>query len=172
MLISQLFLVLLTAMPQGQVDPQRQAMSQGAQRCIKALTEGDYKTLAELTHPVILERLGGKEKMAEVTTTMMDQMSKQGVKFLSAKADNPSNLIKGKDGLYGLVPTTIVLDTPQVQLTLKSYMVGFSSDEGKTWVYIDGAPGPEKLREDFQQIPQELELPERQQPKIEPKSKD
>ncbi len=161
-----LCILLLACISQGQLDPQREAMDLGAKQCLKATVDGDFRTLADLTHPDVVKRIGGKEQMIELVSKGMGEMAKKGTKFASGQTETPSKLVKGADGLYGVIPTTLVLDTPVALLTVKSFLIGYSGDDGKTWVYIDGANGADAIRREFKQVPEALVLPEKAQPKI------
>lgn len=168
--MSHYFLFLMACMLPVQLDPKQDAMHQEAKRCIEATTKGDYKTLADLTYPGVIERIGGKERMIELIARGMDEMAEKGMKFKFGSVEAPSKLVQGEDGLYGVIPTSLVLETPDANLTLKGFLVGYSKDQGKTWVFIDGANGPDALRREFTQIPETLILPEKQKPKFELKS--
>jgi hypothetical protein len=162
-------LLLLACTLPAQTDASLEAMHKGAKKCIDATIKADYATLADLTHPGVLERVGGKQRMIELIQKGMDSMKKEGMTFTSGDTETPRSLTKGSDGLYGVVPTTIVIDSQEARITLKSFLVGYSTDMGKTWVYIDGAPGAEAIRLAFPDIPAELKLPEKQKPKFEVK---
>jgi hypothetical protein len=165
----QAIFLILTCCIAGQTDTPLEAMHKGAKRCIDATVKGDFATLADLTHPGVLERVGGRERMIELIEKGMKEMKAQGMTFTKGTTEPPEPLTKADDGLYGVIPTTIVLDTKEAVITLKSFLIGFSKDNGKTWVYIDGANGPDAVRQVFPEIPQSLTLPDKQKPKVETK---
>jgi hypothetical protein len=168
-LLALLLLTPAQAADPAQADPRLAAAHKDGQRCAEAVLKEDYELLADLTHPRILENLGGRERMLDIVRRGMKDMKAQGFTFESCKADPPERLAKGEDGLYAVIPTTLVVGLPEGKLTNRSFLVGFSKDDGKTWVYIDGANGGPAVRELFPEIPKDLALPERQEPKYEVK---
>ena len=41
--------------------------------------------------------------------------------------------------MFGILPATLQMSFPQGTLTQKSYLLGISTDKGKTWKFADGA---------------------------------
>ena len=167
----QTFILLLTCCLPAQADTQLESMHQNAKKCIEATVKGDYAALVELYHPSLVEKAGGRDRLIELIQKGMEEMKKQGIQITSAKTAAPKAIVKGDKALYGVIPTTVVLDSEDTTITLKSFLVGVSQDQGKTWVFIDGAPGPENVRLQFPDIPRDLKLPEKEKPDIAKKQK-
>jgi hypothetical protein len=162
----------LAALLTSQADDRIATAHEQASRCAEAVITGEFETVVDLTHPKIIGMLGGREKMIATMKEGLEGLKKRGITMKESKAEKPEKLAKSGDSLYCVVPTTNVIEVPQGTLTSKAFLVGLSSDEGKTWTFIDGAPGAEKIRELFPDIPAELKLPEREKPTLEPKAEE
>jgi hypothetical protein len=134
----------------------------------KAVLDNDFAKVADLTHPKIVEIMGGKDKMVEKTGEVMAGLKAQGLafsKYTVGKVGNP--VVDGKTA-YIVVPTTIVLTAPTMKIESESYLLGISTDGGKTWRFADGAglSNPTLRDKVFPSLPAALKLPEKQQPKV------
>jgi hypothetical protein len=155
-----------------QEDQRLDTAAKEAQRAADATVKADVETLADLTHPKIIELAGGRDRMIEAVRKGMESMKAQGIAIRSAEVAKPERIVEGEGALYCLIPQTVVLDVEGGTLTSRSHVIGVSRDSGKTWRFIDVAPGAAKTREMFPEIPKDLKIPERQPPKFEPKAKD
>ncbi len=158
--------------PRATADARLDAARKGAQAAGDATVQGDYQALADLTHPKILELMGGRDKMIELLTGQMAKFKEEGFLMESLTISGPGGIEKQEANLYAVVPTTLKMTIPGGTLTSNSYLIGVSADDGKTWTYIDGSPGAETIRGIFPELPQSLELPEKTPPKIERDSSD
>lgn len=152
-----------------QADDRIKTAHEQADRWVKAVIDAKYETVVDLTHPTFVEVLGGREKMIETMEKGLARMKSMGITMKDSKADEPEKVYEAGEALYCLVPTTNKIEIPQGTLTSKSFLLGHSKDKGVNWTFIDGAPGAEKIRELFPDIPADLKLPERTQPTLEPK---
>src|SRR5438045_2512650 len=59
-----------------------------------ALIKGDFGKLADLTHPKLVEKMGGKEKMVAYLTTEMKKMKEMGYEFKSVKVMAPGDPVR------------------------------------------------------------------------------
>lgn len=134
----------------------------------KAVLEGDYAKVADSTHPKVVEIMGGREKMIETTKTIMKSLKDQGISINShvvGKAETP--VIDGKSA-YLVIPTTMVLKTEGMKVTVESYLLGMSTDGGKTWLFVDGSGMDNPMVKDkvFPKLPDGLKLPAKKDPTI------
>ena len=74
-------------------------------------------------------------------------------------------MIDGK-AAYVLIPTSIEMTTPDEMIISESYLLGMTTDAGKTWVFVDILGIREPLIRDmiFPKLPDELKLPEAKEP--------
>src|SRR5262249_6438569 len=63
----------------------QQAAKAQAEVIQNALIKGDFGTVADLTHPKAIEKIGGREKMLATITAGLDEMKAEGIAFKSVK---------------------------------------------------------------------------------------
>jgi hypothetical protein len=164
-------LVLVTAsLAAGQTDekPALKALHLQAKAAAKATLAGDFEKLADLTFPKVVEAVGGKAKFIEAGNAFMQVLESKGWKFTDYKLDAPAETVGTDDHLFGLVKATLYMSLPQGKLTQETYLLGISTDKGKTWKFVDGAgmadPKAKKL---LPTLPKSLQLPKLEPPQIE-----
>ncbi|VTR92237.1 Uncharacterized protein OS=Pedobacter heparinus (strain ATCC 13125 / DSM 2366 / NCIB 9290) GN=Phep_1087 PE=4 SV=1 [Gemmata massiliana] len=125
-----------------------------------ATIKGDFEALLNLSHPKVVEQLGGRKKAITAMETILKEMKDDGIVIKSLTTGEPANPVRGDKELYVLVPTKMEMTTPEGTLTVAGYFLGISADSGKTWRFVDGAGGSAKIRKMFPDIPEKLVLPE------------
>lgn len=164
--LSLMFLGLCLSVFAAQDKPEKTAKSQ-AEEAAKATVEGKWDKLADLTHPKVVELMGGRDKMVERMTASMKDMKAKGIAFNSAKIEDAATPVAAGKELYTYVPMTLEMKVPGGTITSKSFLLGVSTDEGKTWKFVDGSGigGNEKLlKEVLPNLPKELKLPKKEKP--------
>jgi hypothetical protein len=132
----------------------------------KAFIEEDYDKVIDGTHPKLTEILGGREKWRATMQSDVQKIKDMGVKFKTPSIGKPSDpVIEGKTA-YLLIPASIEMTTPDETILSESYMLGMTTDAGKTWVFVDVLGLREPLIRDkiFPKLPDGLKLPEPKEP--------
>jgi hypothetical protein len=144
------------------VRPQAEAMS-------KAVLDRDHETLADYTHPRIVEAAGGRNKLIERVRQMMKEMDESGFQMVANEVGDPGEPVVEGGTAYVILPTTLRLKGPKVRGVAESYLLGISTDGGKTWRFADGAglSKPEERKRVFPDLPVDLHLPEKKLPVFE-----
>jgi hypothetical protein len=115
---------------------QRRVQKQ-ANELAMAMQDKKYETTARLTHPKIIEMLGGKAKYIEILQTGHEEMNKIGYGYESIILDNPSAIVKAGKELHCIIPETITMRFSGGRVISKSALLGVSNDKGKTWTFIE-----------------------------------
>ena len=135
----------------------------------KAVLDGEYAKMADLTHPKVVEALGGKEKVVDFTKKVMEQMKAQGIELKTYTIDKPGTPVSdGKSAHYVVLPTKMEMTAPKTKIMSESYLLGMTTDGGKSWTFADGAglaqgPAREAI---VPTLPKELKLPEPKMPTV------
>ena len=130
-----------------------------------AMVKSDYAAVAEMTYPPLVEKVGGRDKMIASIKSGMEAMKAQGVSFQSVSVeDDPSDTVPNGSELYVVVPYTLKMNVPQGTLAAKTYVIGISGDNGKSWKFVNGAKDMGRIKELLPNLPDQLKLPEYQQP--------
>jgi hypothetical protein len=136
------------------------------------MLQGNYGRAVDLTHPKVVRYFGGREKMIAVFKSGTDSIKAEtGLAAVSARAESPLGFWAGGSDLYTLVPVTEEGKLREGRLIWKTHYIGISSDQGKTWFFVnslafqDGDP-----RAFFPNWPAALKLPPRERPRLETES--
>ena len=156
-------------------DAKLSAALKQAQECGDATVKGDYEKLVDLTHPAVVKLAGGKEKMIDLLKKSIGEMKDQGIIFESSKSSAADSYIRSGTALFCVIPTVVKLKvekksetkSEKKRLTLPSFLLGVSNDDGKTWKFLDGAQGEPGLRKLVPEIPKDLKFPEKAKPVFE-----
>ena len=122
-------------------DAKLSAALKQAQECSDATLEGDYEKLADMTHPNVVKLVGGKEKMVDLLKKSMAKMKDEGIIFESCKASAADSSLRSGTSLYCIIPTVVKIKfddkSEKKRLTQQSFLLGVSTDDGKTWKFMD-----------------------------------
>jgi hypothetical protein len=127
----------------------------------KAMVTRNYAVVIDMTYPKIVEMMGGRETAIDI----LKSVEKMGVAILGVRMGVPSDFQNGGADLYTVIPTEIEAKVPSGRMTGKFFMLGISSDQGKTWFFVEGA----QLNEDnaksiFQNFLRRSSCPQRPRP--------
>ena len=139
-----------------------------AETCATAMQKGDFEKVAELTHPKVIEILGGKKKAAETIASAIEEMELQGMTIAEYTVGNVSEIVTDNDTQFAVVRTTMKMNCPKGILTANSFLIAISSDKGKTWTFVDGN-AVDQLKQINFTLPKALKVPEREEPVLSPK---
>jgi hypothetical protein len=148
--------------------PKAAAVKKLAQELGDATLKGDYAKVIDHTHGGIVELLGGKEKAVQFVEKGMKQLKAQGITFKAYQAGEPGEFVTEGSNTFVVVPTRFEMGFPGGKVIAKSYLLGISPDDGKTWKFVDGAGLDNK---DFREkgvpkLPAKLKLPEKEKPEV------
>jgi len=153
----------------ARADVHSRLIKETAERTNKALLAADYATVADLTHPKLVQVMGGRPKLIATMQSTVAQMKAQGITLKSASIDNPTDAIAAKNGhLFAVVPFSISVALPFGVATQKSFLIANSIDQGRSWKFVDaGNVEPATLKQVLPNLPATLKLPPKQDPTIE-----
>jgi hypothetical protein len=144
----------------------KKLVKENVQTLNDSLAKGDFAKVVDLTHPKIVELLGGRENSIATMEKGMKEMNAQGIEVKSVKVGDPSDVVKQGDELYLYVPFELTMKLPNGKVTIPSYVIGLSTDQGKSWTYVD-ANGGENIKKILPNLPSTLKLPEKKKPVME-----
>ena len=103
----------------------------------KVLMNGDYESLVKYTHPIVIEKSGGKEIIVEAIKTTMEGMKNEGFVISSVEILDSIIVSKYEDQYHSLVPKLMKFEVDNSTIISKSYLFGFSDMEGKNWTFVE-----------------------------------
>lgn len=128
-------LTFVTTLAFCQVD--NKSIKEQAELTANALLRSDYETLLNHTYPVIIEAVGGREKMISLIENGRIEMEGQGISFESTAIGDPTETEAAGDEIHCLILQTIILKVPKGRMKSESYLLAISQDNGAHWFFID-----------------------------------
>ena len=104
-----------------------------------------YKGFSTFVYPKVMEMYGNEEKMIEKTKSNILQMENDGFKFVNIYFKNFNDAITKNNELQSTFTQVILLNTPKGKVIGEYTMIGISSDNGKSWKFIDTSEYDEKI---------------------------
>ena len=122
----------------GNLTNQQQIVEEQAKKMGDLLLKKDLKSYIKFTYPVIVEKMGGEERMIEIMEQGNKEMEAQGTILSSVIFGEPSDIITTENGeLQCTLPQTIEMQVANGRLVSKSTLIAISVDQGKKWFFID-----------------------------------
>jgi hypothetical protein len=162
--LSGLFLLALVALPlKAQDDKMAAGVKAQIKKMLDATVAGKYDAVLEMTHPKVLEEVGGKEKALEAIKEAMDAAKAKGFTFKVPEIGQPT-VAKSKGDYFTVAPYTLVVSGMGKKVVMKTAVIGVSKDDGKTWKFVNlDAEGEAKVRRFLPDLPRELKVPKHEQ---------
>ena len=126
------------------------------------------KKIVSLTYGSVVEQLGGPTKAFETIKEQMETMKLRGMRMNQFKAGKLKGFASTAQNKFVIVPTQLTLSLPGATIQADSFLLGISSDLGKTWKFVDGAgiATQEQQKKLLPPLPDDFQLPKPKQPKI------
>ena len=156
-----LFLVLVVSPVTAQDDRMSEVVKNEVKKMADASASGNYEVVVALTHPKLIEKLGGEEKAGMVIQEAMEAIKAQGFTFEVQQIDKPS-VVRGKESYFSVTSYTLVVTGSGKKVTLKTALVGVSEDKGKTWKFVDTGSDND-IEQILPDLPRELKIPKQKQ---------
>ena len=133
-----------------------------------ATIAGDYAKVIDHTYPTAVKELGGRKKAIEFMESSMKQFKDKGISITKYEVSEPVDFHTEGDNTFVVVPATLEMKVPAGKIRGKTYLLGISSDKGKSWKFLDGTGLHDKEFRDkvLPKMPAKLKLPERGKPEI------
>ena len=136
-------------------------------KMINFMIEKDYENLSRFTYPVIIEWMGGKEKMINLISKEMQRIEDQGVVFLELSIGEPEKLYEAGKEIHCLVPQKVILENENGKIISSSHLLAVSVDLGENWYFVDTAQlTSENVTVLFPKFNSNLQIPDKLQPEF------
>jgi hypothetical protein len=136
-----------------------QAAHAQAKAMLIALQRGQVAEIIIRTHPKVVDQMGGRTKAHEETQKILRTMEQRGWSFQKIELQASSGPKRSHDEDYLLLPYRLTLTTPKGIVEYDSFLVGVSSDGGKTWWFVNGVNDHSLLRSLLPHLPSSIKLP-------------
>lgn len=139
MVLAVAVLLAMAGTAGAESDPRLARAKLQAKQNGQAIVRKQFLRVAELTYPKIVQELGGPQEFAKKLARGSEQMAAQGVSYRLVTVRTPEKAVATPGGLMTVVPMTVEMNVPGGRLKKKSFLIGVSDDDGRTWTFVDGA---------------------------------
>lgn len=139
---------------------EREAAKRNAQDIMSAYTGGQYARFADLTHRKLLELAGGREKIISKMKADNEKMQATGWAYGATTVGDPKQFAWMEKELVAIIPYSIEYVSPNRKKKDESYLIGVSSDRGKSWTFVEGRRiNRENVKDLLPKFPEGINLP-------------
>lgn len=127
---------------------------------LEANYRGDVEPAMRLTHPAIIEQLGGTDKARKTFVEAMAVLKRVGLKIESFEFPAAPKFVDGERRTFAIIPTRLVVSANDQKLDSLNFQVGVSDPIDKKWTYVEGSKFDDTLRSQyFADFPRDYEFP-------------
>lgn len=124
----------------------------------QAFFDGKYEVVLDGMYPKMVELLGGRKKLIETMKKAMTEA--KGMSCLSYETGEPE-FFSNERTSFVIVPTKAVLKVSRGRAISRSFELGISEDNKKSWFFIHGTKlNQATIKELGLRLPPEMKLPE------------
>jgi len=165
------YLILMGFLLFGGISIAQNAHSESIKRdgnnMITFMLDKDYESLSRFTYPIIIEWMGGKDKMINVISKEMQRIEDQGVVFLELSIGEPEEVYEAGEEIHCLVPQKVILENKDGKIISRSHLLAVSADLGKNWYFVDIAQlTSENVTVLFPKFNSDLKIPVKTEPEF------
>jgi hypothetical protein len=113
-------------------------LKQQADRMCLAVETSDHETLADYTHPKIIDAVGGRAKLIESVSGMKTSgITIRDVEILTY----PDDWIEAAGDFYAVLSKSTRMTLPMgSKVKVTGSLLAISSDRGRNWRFVEGRP--------------------------------
>lgn len=144
----------------------RQIVKEEADKMGNMLLNKDFKSFVKYTYPVIIEKMGGEEKMIQTMEQSYKDMEASGITFSNVIFEEPSDIITTEDGeIQCILIQSIEMQVQNGRLISKSSLIAISTNQKKNWFFIDtSGKDMQTLRKMLPNLSDQLKVEPQHQP--------
>lgn len=131
------------------------------------LMKKDFKSFARYTHPQLITKLGGEQKMITAMENGFKQMDEKGSFISRISVGEPGSVVIKNGELQSVITETVEMKVPEGNMITKSILIAISKDNGKNWYFIDtGNRDLATMQKELPGLSNALVLPKPEGPKM------
>lgn len=142
---------------------------QQAQICGQAILHNDYEAFVSMAYPKAVLAMGGRNAVIKKLRQANQQRKDQGTSIQAVTIGDVTQIKESKTEMFAIVPQTITLAANGDMVRTEGYLLGISTDRGRTWRFIDGAEVAglgKQIRTLVPDLPADMQLPEPKEPAL------
>ncbi len=146
----------------------KQIAQSRAEQLNNAVVSDDFATVASLTHPQLVQNMGGREQMIAAMQNGTRELKARGAALQASRTGAVADFIRAGAELYAVVPFELEMRFPGGTARQKSFVIGISADNGQSWVFVNGDVDLPRIKQILPNLPAQLKLPENQKAVVTP----
>lgn len=119
--------------------PDPAQVQQDVRACMQALYSGNADAVVDFTHPVILAKLGGRERSRIAIAEACQQLQKDGLRLESLEFPRAPEFLEAEGRWFAVVPTLSVIASPTQRFESLNFQFGILEPGMSVWKYIEGS---------------------------------
>ena len=131
----------------------------------QAGVNGEFNIVVDYTYPIIVEKLGGRERMISFLQNDFAQMKADGFELVSVEVGQAKQIEEIDGQLFAILPTTMIIKSPQGKARGESSIIGISNDTGINWKFIS-AINQERFKKVFPKVAEKIQIPDEKPPTL------
>lgn len=159
-----------SSMPPNPVPPPKEgsAVKQAAEEMYFAASTGNYSRVVDFVWQGIVEEAGGRDNMIQLYEEAVRAIRGKGISDHRVYVEEPKVMVVEGKYTFTILPTRHELDSSKGKLGGKSFVLAISTDDGKSWGFVEGTGlATQNDRDDFSpKLPKSLQFPEHQRPQL------
>lgn len=146
---------------------QVEALLRDAKTFNESYMKKDFGTYVKMMIPSVVEIAGGAEVMETNVKDMYELTLGGGVTIESTTPTKPGKIMIAGDELHSLLPQKMINKIGKTKFSKVAYFLASSSDDGKTWTFLDLEPyDAESIKIFVPSFTGEIDIPEVAQPEL------
>lgn len=141
---------------------EKQVLRSDAEIIRRATEAGDGATIVAMTHPALVQAVGGPEKFAALVRNATQQIQAAKVKIVDSHLGVPSPVYRAGETRLCFLPKTTLIETGGKRAKSVTYLVAIQSPGSPRWLYLDGTGmrhDPQLLWRFFPLLSRDVPLP-------------
>ena len=128
--------------------------------CVRAVYRGDVDTVLRFTHPMILEKLGGLDRVRADMEPIARQAVARKMSVESLTFPRSPDILQAGARRFAIVPTLIVIRAGDERMESLNYQLGVLEPDASGWKYVEGSRiNSENVRDLFPDFPAGYQFP-------------
>ena len=116
-----------------------QSLGEALEQYKKASVNHDHIAMASFMLPSIVEQIGGTAQVIEMLQSLYPQLEQQGFRLKEVSFGPLGTIVRHGGQLLSVIPTSTPVNLDGKSGSLRSSVVALSSEEGKTWFFVEGS---------------------------------
>jgi hypothetical protein len=142
------------------VDDAAQRCFEAAKLCARGALNKDAAAIVNCMPDNVVDAVGGRQVTMATIAKIFADVDAAGGTVDDVRISPPTAIARGAGHAYAIVPETLTMAMPQGRGVQRSYLLGVSGDDGRSWRLVDGVKLTRVLVvKFFPDFPATLELP-------------